>query len=270
MRKWMIFTIALILLLSSCSQKNALTTDEDRISFLAGYGVKVDIERPYYSTDTVVPEIFDACWTIRDIFSRDLLGKGLEDHKMHECKIYMYPVLKLPFDTKGENDAEPRAVVVSSGGHIICSHIEFISALRSYPSMSLKGKSLVDLSKVSWDTWKERIDSDDDKRFIIWQYYSALRSGDYEEAYWYIYDKDNIKKEDFIKAARENTIFYIDFLDIRQYKSPEGDECYFMVDAMVTGSDNKKKKKYEIIFDLKKDPKEKKYSGWKIYRTKIR
>lgn len=272
MRRCILFAILLVSILSSCSsKKTASREDENGISFLKDRGIVVDTNRPFYSSDVVVPEIFDSVWKMRDILSKDGLKINLEKYKGKQSRVYMYPVLKLPFMINKESSAEARAVIISCNKDIICSYIEFISELRSIPPLSLDGKSLVDLSGISWNEWKAKMDGDGDKHLVIWQYYDALRSGDYEEAYWYIYDKENIKKEDFIKIAKENSLLYIDFLDIQQYKESSGDECYFIVKAMVGGGQGKsKKKEYEILFDLKKYDGENKYGGWKIYKTKIR
>jgi len=272
MRRSIAFFIGALLLLSSCTKpKNPGKTEPDKISFLSRYGVVVDSIRPYYSSTIYMPEILDAVWEIRNIFSKDTLGIDIVKFKGKQCEIYMYPVSKLPFNVKKDLSKEARAVVVCYKNEIICSHIEFISELRTLPPMSLKGKTLVELSKVEWDTWKNKIDSDGDKRLVICQYYDALRSGNYDVAYWYIYDKENIKKEEFIDIAKGSSLPYIDFLDIGQYKDPTGEESFFLVKAKVGNSKGLfKKKTYEITFDLKRDLKEKEYGGWKIYKTKIK
>jgi len=272
MRKCCPLFLILFLLLSSCtSEKVKTVTDGERISFLSGYGIEVNTERPYYSSVVIVPEIFDTIWEIRNILSKDVLNIDIGDYKGKECEVYMYPVLKIPFNIKKSDSAETRATVICHKDNIICSYIEFISELRIMPPLSLKGDSLVELSGVKWELWKERIDSDGDKNLVIWQYYNALRSGNYEYAYKFIYDKNNIKKEDFIKAAKENPLLYIDFIDISQYQNPTANECYFRVRARVRDSKGKLRDEvYDIFFDLKRDIKEKEYGGWKIYKTKIK
>lgn len=270
MKKWNLFLVAVVFLISSCGRGEPhANIEKDRISFLSGYGITVDIQRPYYSSEGTIPLVFDTYWNMRNVFSKDGLKVELKRYEGEKCSIYMYPILKLPFDVKKESSVEERAVLICHKGDVICSYIEFISELRTLPPMSLKGKSLVELSGIDWNVWKDNMDSDDDKRLVIWQYYDALRISNFDEAYWYIYDKESIKKEDFIKAAMEESLPYIDFLDIQQYKEPTEGECYFLVKAMV-GDSKIRKREYEITFDLKRNPEEKEYGGWKIYMTKIK
>lgn len=272
MRKYFPLFLILTFLLSSCSSdKVKAITESERISFLSSYGIEINTKRPYYSSVAMVPEIFDTIWEIRSIFSKDILNIDIGSYKGKQCQIYMYPVQKLPFNIKKSESVEAKATVICYKDSIICSYIEFISELRGMPPLSLKGTSLVDMSGLKWESWRDRVDSDGDKRLVIWQYYNSLRSGNYEDAYKYIYDKTNIKKEDFIKAAKANSLLYIDFLDISQYQNPTADECYFRVKAKVGDSQGKLKNEvYDITFDLKRDSKEKEYGGWKIFKTKIK
>ena len=215
--------------------------------------------------------IFDTTWEIRNVFSKNTLKDDLNSYKGRQCMVYMYPIKSMPFIIKKDSSIETRVVLIENKNRVVCSYIEFISELRNLPPVSLDGKSLVELSGIKWEVWKDDIDSDDNKKLVIWQYYDALRLGNYESAYSYIYDKINIKKEDFIKAAKGNSLANIDFLDIDQYKSATGDQCYFIIKTQeVDDKNSSKKKNYEILFDLKKDPASKDYGGWKVYKTKMK
>lgn len=269
MRRFIPFLAILIVFLSSCDKGvNNVLNEEQRISFLSNYKVQVDISRPYYNSNSTVPKIFTTVWKVREILSKDMPGVDISKFKGQQCSIYMYPISKLPFTVKKDSSIEARAVIISCQGSIICSYIEFISELRSLPPMTMGGKSVADLSGVPWDTWKEQLDGDDDKSIVIYQYYNALRSGDVDEAYSYIYDKNTINKEDFTKTVKQNSLPYINFLSVDQYKEPTQDECFYIVEANVSNS--KQKKTYNIMFDLKKDPAAKDYGGWKIYKTQIK
>jgi hypothetical protein len=255
--------------MSSCSSESAELNDDQRIAFLSKHNVKVDTTRPYYSSSGKVPVIFSTVWQIRNIMSKSTLNIDLSKYKGNQCSIVMYPVSKLPFTPKNSSSAEARDVVISCKKDIICSYVEYISELRSIAPTTLDGKSVADISGVSWDKWKEGMDSDDNKSLVIYQYYNALRTGDYGEAYTYIYDRSKIKEEDFIKTAKQNSLPYMDFLNVDQYKEPTKNECYYLVEANVGGG-SKNKKTFEIIFDLKKDPNSADYGGWKIYKTQIK
>lgn len=276
MRRFIPFFIIIVFLLSSCSKAQVVEnveykepSEEQRASFLTGYGVIVDVTRPVYSSKGTIPKIFDTVWEIRDTLSKKSLNIDISKYKGKQCSIFMYPVVKLPFTIKKESTVETRVVVISCQDSIICSYIEFISELRTLPATALSGQSIVDYSGVKWDTWKQRIDDDDNKRLVIFLYYDSLKLGSYNDAYNYIYDKGSIKKEDFIIKAKENKLPSIDFINIDQYKIPTADESYFIIEASVSGS-SVKGKLYELTIDLKKDPKEKLYGGWKIYQTKIK
>lgn len=268
--------IIIIATLISCSNSTATPevkaekklSQNDMTAFLAKYNVQVDTSRPYYNSRCKVPQYFNAVWQIREIFSKKTPGDELSKYKDRECSIYMFPVAKLPFEVKKDTLKDARAVVISCGDKIICSYIEFISELRSTAPSAFDGKSIAEISGVNWDIWKDRMDSDDNKNLVIYQYYNALRAGNYDEAYSYLYDKSNIKKEDFIRAAKQNSMPYIDFLDVDQYKEPTENDCYFLVRANV--GDGNKKKTFEITFDLKKDSNDNSYGGWKIYKTQIK
>lgn len=268
MKRFIPCLIILVLLLPGCGSKSVELNDEQRIAFLAKYNVRVDTARPYYNSSGKIPEVFNTVWQIREVLSKRLPGVDLSKYRGRLCSIKMYPVLKLPFISKAGSSNEVRAVVISCGEDIVCSYIEFISELRSIAPSTLDGKSVADLSGISWDKWKERLDSDDDKTLVIYQYYNALRTGDYDEAYTYIYDRSNIKKEDFINTAKHNSLPNMDFLYVEQYKEPAKDECYYLVEANVGSS--KDKKTFNIIFDLKRDPTSTDYGGWKIYKTQIK
>lgn len=271
MRRLIPLYIIFVFFLCSCTQgKLAAKSEDDIIEFLSRYSIVVDRSRPKYSSTVFVPKIFDTIWEMREVLSKDVLGISLKKFRGKECSIYMYPLIKTPFKSKNSEDSESRGVVICCDGSIICSYIENISTLRKEAPMSLEGKSIEELSGVKWNQWREGIESDDNKRLVIWQYYNALRAGNYEGAYWYIYNKEDIKKEDFVKTATQVALPYIDFVDIEQYKKPTDDECYFIVKARVQGESKNNKDLYEITFDLKKDKKEEQYGGWKILRTKIK
>jgi hypothetical protein len=210
MKRYLPFLIIISLVFYSCAHKGAgAGSDKERISFLGEYGLKVDVERPYYSSSCRIPVIFDTVWNMRLIFARDLLGIKLSRYKGRDCEVYMYP-LKL---SEGDGKAAPetRAVVVSSGGDIICSYIEFISELSVKPPMSLKGRSIEEISDKRWEDWKTSIDTDSDKRLVVLQYYDMLRCGNYSDAYCLLYDRKSISREDFIKAASGDNLPVIDF-----------------------------------------------------------
>lgn len=262
--------LLILFLLSSCKNiTHSELSHEERISFFSGYGVVVNAGRPFYSSSSTIPKIFNSIWEIRNIFSKNLLKLDISKYKGSQCTIYMYPVASLPFQVKKGSEVETRAVVICCEGNIICAYIEFISELRTLPYTALSGKSLVELSGIKWDTWKNGLDSDDNKYLVICQYYNALRTANFEDAYSYLYDKKVVSREDFIKKAGENKLPYIDFVSIDQYKAPTDNECFFIVEANISTS-NAKGKAYQIFFDLKKDANEKEYGGWKIYSTKIK
>lgn len=262
------FLILLSIFISSCSNKIGITDDQINIQFLKGYSVIPDADRPYYSSIINVPQIFSTVWEIRNIFSKDILNVDLHKYKGKQCSIFMYPLSKLPFEGYKYDGAEIRAVILSYRNKVICSYIEFISESRDFPPISLKGESIEDLSDTKWNLWKSKLDDDDNKRLVIWQYYDALRSDNYDEAYSYIYNKNEIKKQDFIVAAKEKFPGYIEFLSLEQYREPSNSECFFT--AKVNVKANNKNKIYEILFDLKKDPSSKEYGGWKILSTRIK
>lgn len=270
MRKLLPFLLAFILFLSSCGRTGGTELDDkQRISFLSKYNVSIDTSRPYYSSKSRVPQIFDTVWQIRAVLSKRIPNVDISRYKGSQCSIYMYPVHKLPFEIKNQASIEAKAVLIACNGKVICSYIEFISELRSIAPMTLDGKSVALLSGAGWEKWKERMESDDNKTLVIYQYYNALRSGNYDEAYTYIYDKSSIGKDNFIKSAKQNSLPFLDFIYVDQYKEPVEDECYYLVEANVIES-GKKKDKYEIVFDLKIDEASSDYGGWKIYRTQIK
>lgn len=257
-----------MMFLSSCSKGVPASNDGQRISFLKKYNISVDTMRPYYSSQISVPNTFNAIWEMRNIFSKDLLGIDMTRFKGKKCSIFMYPVSKLPFDIKKSDAVETRAVVISCRDRIICSYIDFILEIRSIPPVSLKGRNIAELSGTGWDVWKSRMDGDDNKRIVIWQYCDALKLGNYEEAYSYIYDKSNITKEEFINTASKKPLHNIDFLGLEQSGASFDDECRFTAKAnIVEGGKNKTR---EIVFNLKKDPTSKEYGGWKIYSANIK
>ncbi|KPU42834.1 hypothetical protein OXPF_35980 [Oxobacter pfennigii] len=271
MKRFLILFIIAAYLFTACKpDKYNEVNDQQRIEFLSQYNITIDAKRPYYSSDVTVPKVLDTTWKIRDIFAKDLFNTGISKLGGRKGKLYSYPVEKLPYDVTKRTAVETKAYIICIDGDIICSYIDFISELQATPPVSLRGKSLVDISGVEWGKWKSEIDSDDDKRLVIWQYYEALRLGNYENAYLFIYDKENITIEDFTQAAAANALPIIDFLDMQQHKEPAGDECYFLVNAMIGNPKSGEKKRYEILIDLKKDAEGKEYSGWKIYKTKIK
>lgn len=255
-----------MLILTSCSKGVLAASDNERISFLKRYDIAVNTARPYYNSQVVIPKTFNTIWKMRSIFSEDLLDIKLDRFKGKNCNIYMYPVSKLAFDVRKDDPVETRAVIISYDDHIICSYIDFILEIRVVAPMSLNGKTISELSQISWDVWKAKMDSDDNKRVVIWEYYDSLKSGNYEEAYSYIYDKKNISKEYFIDTASKLNLSYIDFLSLEQTNEPSDHECSFTVKANI--KDGKKTKTCEIVFNLKKDSSSKEYDGWKIYSVK--
>jgi hypothetical protein len=130
--------------------------------------------------------------------------------------------------------------------------------------VSLKGRSIQEISDKKWEDWKASIDADSDKRLVVLQYYDLLRCGNYSDAYSLLYDRKSISREDFVKAASGDKLPVIDFAGMEQYKEAIPGECYFMVEASLAG------KTRQIIFDLKRDPADSAYGGWKIYKTRIK
>lgn len=265
MKRFIFFILIIISLpiIVSCSQN---VSDKDKIAFLSNYNIAADTDRPYYSTKCIIPDIFDSMWYIRSIFAKDLLNIDISDFKGEECTIYGYYVLDMPPGIGMDDSSEARAVIIASGESIICGYIDFVSELGDTPPATLTGKLFSSISDVGWDIWRQRIDDDDYKSLVIWQYYDSLRMKDFDNAYFYLYDRVNIKKEEFIKAAEENPLPIIDFKDMHPYKMPLEDECYFIVNAKIGES----QKNYDITFDLKRDSSEKEFNGWKINKTSIR
>ncbi len=261
-----VLLILIILPLSFTVSCNRNVSDKGRIAFLSNYNISVDTDRPSYSTKCAIPDIFDSTWDIRSIFARDLLNIDISNFKGKECTIYGYYVLDMPPGIGTNDSSEARAVIILSGESIICGYVDFTAELGDIPPATLTGKPFSSISDVSWDIWRQRIDDDDYKSLVIWQYYDSLRMKDFDNAYFYLYDRQNIKEEEFIKAAEQNPLPIIDFKDMHQYKMPLDDECYFIVNVKVEEST----KSYDITFDLKRDPEGKEFNGWKIYKTGIR
>lgn len=264
----LIFLCLSVIIIESRSRAITVKDNDQRIKFLKGYEVVVDNDRPYYNSRINVPESFNALWEIRNAFAKDMLGVDLSRYKGRKCDIFMYPVSKLPFQTNKDMESETRAVIITLNSNVICSYIEFISETKSVPSVSLPGKSISDITGVKWDTWKLRMEDDDNKELVIWKYYECLKSGDNERAYSYIYDKGDIKKEEFIKAARNLAVPDMELINLEQSGIVSDDECSFKANAKI--ENGSKSKTYEIRFNLKKDPSSFEYGGWKIVNTTYR
>lgn len=257
-----------MILAASCSRGTAAYGDEERIEFLKGYGIDVDTRRPYYSSNIIIPKVFSATWEIRSAFTKDMLNIELSKFSGKQCGIFMYPVSKLPPDIRKISSSEARAVIINYKDRIICAYIEFISETRGISPVSLKGRTIGDITGVKWSKWKDDMEDDDNKKLVIWQYYDALKSKKYEEAYEYIFDKKNITREQFIKVAGSISLPDMDFLNLEQDSETSDMQCSF------TARTNVKKGKgssaYEIRFQLKKDPSSNVYGGWKIENTSIK
>ncbi|MDI6619568.1 MAG: DUF4830 domain-containing protein [Clostridiales bacterium] len=266
MKRFILPLLLAALVFASCGKSIQAGSDEERAAYLKQNGVAIDTEKPYYSSSETIPDVLSTVWEMRNVFSKKAYGINISGYRGKQCTVYIYPILRLPDTVKFEDSSNTRAVVVNCKNKIICSYIDYVSELKTYPPCSLNGKSIEELSGIKWDKWKANMEDDDNQLLVILQYYDMLKSGDYDGAYSYVYDKTKIKKEDFINTARENKLPFMDFISIGKYKKSTKNESFYILRAKLAGQ----KKICEIEFNLKEDTGKDSENNWKIVSTKIR
>lgn len=256
------------MIFSSCNKYNKIDTQKIAENLLVEYSIVIDNDKPYSTYTKIIPKIFDNSWEMMNYFSEDSLDIDIKKFKGSTCTIYRYPIKELPFEAYNKINVQKYAVITIKDSKVLCGYIEFLSELNINQPISLEGKSLYEITNIKWEDWKKRIEDDDNKQLVIWEYYDLLKTNNFNEAYNLLYKDNRIDKEEFIKTAKENKLPFMDFISIEQYKESSLNEAYFVVKAYVFDK-NSHKLEYKILFNLKKDKDEVIYNGWKIYSTKI-